>query len=150
MPDEKGNETLAEKITRIKSEGGTTAHLTSVEEKAPTKSIDSTKAATDLGEKTAQVSSGAPKGEKVRETPAGRLAESNDVVLGDQSSRANGPKATTPATRHVADGSTSPHDASSGGSRQDAAHAQAIAGKDAAKAAIKDPAFQAEAKARTI
>jgi hypothetical protein len=183
MPDEAGNETMAERVARVK--GGDTsspntagntsttgdtafrdasdpqraASRTSNEGGAVpgadgsggTKTLDSDKAASQLGEETAQVTSGAKQGEKVRETPAGRLAESNDVILGDQSSRADGPKPGKPEDEYVSDGSRSPHDSTSdGGSRQQAGHSQALAAKGAVKEAADEPAFRAEAKARTI
>lgn len=116
-----------------------------------TKSISADAAASALGEETAKVSSGSKQGEKVRETPAGRLAESNDVILGDQSTRAEGPKPGAPVTEYKGDGSRSPHDSTSeGGSRQAAAHAQVGAAADQQKEAAENPAFQAEAKTRTI
>ncbi len=113
---------------------------------AKTKSGDAV--ASELGEPTAKVNDGTKEGERIRETPAGRLAESNDVILGDQGHRA--PKPAAPEDLKT-DGSKSPHDITSeGGSRQAAAHAQVGAGLDAEKKAQENPAFQAEAKARTI
>lgn len=184
MADEAGNETMAERIARVK--GGDTsspntagntsttgdtalrdasdpqraatrtsgeagdAAVPGADGSGGTKTLDSDKAASQLGEETAQVTSGAKKGETVRETPAGRLAESNDVILGDQSSRADGPKPGAPVTEYKGDGSSSPHDATSGGSRQEEAHTQMGVYADASKGAADNPAFQPEAKARTI
>lgn len=106
---------------------------------------------------SARVPDGTATGERVRVSQGSVIPESNDVMLGDQSSRKDGPKDTTnalPVTevdKLKEDGSESPHDATSdGGSRQAMAHQQL---KDAAKGADEDPtppAFRAEAKARTI
>lgn len=105
----------------------------------------------------ARVSDGSKTGERVRTTSTSVVPESNDVMLGDQSTRKDGEKDTTnalPVTKVdelKTDGSESPHDATSeGGSRQAAAHQQL---KDAVKGKDEDdtpPAFRAEAKARTI
>lgn len=109
-----------------------------------------------LGQRTTKVADGTKSGERVRSTTTGLIPESNDVMLGDQSTRKDGAKEVpVPLPEAVAnlkeDGSTSPHDASSeGGSRQADAHQQL---RDAVKTAQEDdtpPAFRAEAKARTI
>lgn len=106
---------------------------------------------------TARVSDGSATGERVRATSTSIVPESNDVMLGDQSTRKDGGKDTTnalptsDANELKTDGSSSPHDATSeGGSRQEAAHQQL---KDAQNKKDEDdtpPAFRAEAKARTI
>lgn len=164
------NETMAQRVQRLKEgssrtdesdpqraasaqrdpasqpQGEAGGHAPGSDGSGGTKTIDSQAASEALGEKTAQVTDGTKDGEKVRETPAGRLAESNDVVLGDQSGRAEKRK----DAELKSDGSKSPHDVTSGGSRQDEGHRQAEALKSDAKAAATDPAFQAEAKARTI
>lgn len=110
-----------------------------------------------LGSSVGRVQDGTKTGERVRATSTSVVPESNDVMLGDQSSRKDGAKDTTnalPVTevdKLQTDGSTSPHDASSeGGSRQAQAHQQlreAVQGKTEAD---DQPAFRAEAKARTI
>lgn len=124
-------ETIAQRVQRMK-EGA-----------SPTVVDDPLHAAfgSQTGEKPKQASSG----ERVR-TANTLLPESNDVILGDQSSRKDGPKTEGLRT----DGSKSPHDASSGGSRQAEGHRQQEAKKTSAVEASKDPALQAEAKARTI
>lgn len=178
MPDEFGQETMAERVARVK--GGDTssantagntsttgdtkfrdesdpqraASRSSGESGAPTsgsdgsgaaKSISADKASKELNEDSTQVG-----GEKVRAVASSRVPESNDVILGDQSSRAEGPKPSAPVTEYKGDGSESPHDVTSGGSRQAEAHKQVGIYADAQKAGADSPALQAEAKARTI
>jgi hypothetical protein len=107
---------------------------------------------------TGRVTDGSKTGERARATSTSIVPESNDVMLGDQSTRKDGPKDTAGALPTVRlddlkeDGSESPHDATSeGGSRQALAHQQL---RDAAKVNTEEdetePAFKAEAKARTI
>lgn len=196
MPDEQGNETMSEKIARLKSEGttdstnagadrtgtndpaaieGAKGTLSSTSDpqgvnngqtdpaaqpigesggaapgstgEGPAKTISAAKASADLGDQVARVSDGTKDGEVVRGRVTGLVPESNDVMLGDQSARreagAKGPE--------EVDGSKSPHDATSdGGSRQAAGLQQLGKLREGADAAKENPAFQAEAKARTI
>lgn len=161
-------ESAADKIARIRREAqernsGQSASPTSgtaeVKENTSTTAGSATQDRTDpqrvgtapsrtiAGQPTGRVSDGSLSGERVRVAPTGVVPESNDVMLGDQSSRKDGPKDGS----LKADGSSSPHDSTSdGGSRQQAGHQQTEALKASADAAKENPAFQAEAKARTI
>lgn len=113
----------------------------------PSKTIDSQKASEKLGDETARVTDGTADGERVRSRVTGLVPESNDVMLGDQSSRMK-PGEKGPLE---VDGSKSPHDATSeGGSRQAAALEQVGAAQNKAAEEKENPAYQAAAKARTI
>lgn len=96
---------------------------------------------------------GTATGERARESATGIVPESNDVMLGDQSSRKDGPKPRSVLPELKSDGSKSPHDATSeGGSRQAAGHEQEQERRDARVEENQElpPAFRAEAKERTI
>lgn len=104
---------------------------------------------------SARVPDGTATGERVRVSQGSVIPESNDVMLGDQSSRApggvkeNGPPGAPESLK--LDGSKSPHDPSSeGGSRQADAHKQVKDAASGVQAAGENPAFQAAAKERTI
>lgn len=181
MPDE----TMSEKIARLKTEGAGTSDPAAIEGAkgtlsstsdpqgvndgkadpnaqpagesggavrgsdgsgaATTKSGDAV--ARELDIKSATVTDGTKDGERIRARSESLIPESNDVMLGDQSSRLK-PSEKGPLE---VDGSRSPHDATSeGGSRQADALQQVGAAGDAAAKARENPAFQAEAKARTI
>lgn len=119
------------------------------------KTKDTAQVTSALGEKTARVTDGSVAGERIRAADSSLIPESNDVMLGDQSSRApggvkeNGPPGAPESLK--LDGSKSPHDPSSeGGSRQADAHKQVKDAASGVQAAGENPAFQAAAKERTI
>jgi hypothetical protein len=110
------------------------------------KTKSSSTIASQLGEPEAQITDGTKGGERIRATASGRLPESNDVMLGDQSARREGKK---DGPTEI-DGSKSPHDVTSGGSRQaEGLKQRDLATQDKA-AARENPAFSPDAKARTI
>lgn len=135
---------------------GASLHAGASPSGSPAEGTDHATAAANLSEGQARVSDGSESGERARATSTSIVPESNDVMLGDQSTRKDGAKDIPNALPAVqidklqTDGSTSPHDATSDGSRQEAGHQQlrdAVQGKTEAD---DQPAFRAEAKARTI
>lgn len=105
------DESMSERIARIKGEGDAASPATTGENAGKTTGEVGTEAT---------VNDGTAEGEVVKTTPNGRLAQSNDVIEGNHVGRS----AADEGPREV-DGSHSPHDKTSdGGSRQQAALTQ--------------------------